>query len=92
MKKRLIISITGFVIIIIMAVIAFSSGFDLKLDVDLGSKVIKRLKGSLISVILFLILFFLYKYFKKKELIQDALREEEEKDSKLINNNNKKED
>lgn len=84
MKKRIIISIVGFAIIIAMLVISFSSGFNLSVDASLGSKAIDKLKGSLVSVVLFIILFLLYKHFKKKELIEDAL-EEEEQDEMTIN-------
>lgn len=84
MKKRIIISIVGFAIIIAMLVISFSSGFNLSVDASLGSKAIDKLKGSLVSVVLFIILFLLYKHFKKKELIEDAL-EEEEQDELTIN-------
>ncbi len=89
MKKRIIISIVGFAIIIAMLVISFSSGFNLSVDASLGSKVIDKLKGSLISVVLFIILFLLYKHFKKKELIEDALREEEDEQDKLTINDKK---
>jgi len=89
MKKRIIISIVGFAIIIAMLVISFSSGFNLSVDASLGSKVIDKLKGSLVSVVLFIILFLLYKHLKKKELIEDALREEEDEQDKLTINDKK---
>lgn len=72
-----------------MLVISFSSGFNLSVDASLGSKVIDKLKGSLVSVVLFIILFLLYKHLKKKELIEDALREEEDEQDKLTINDKK---